>query len=410
MPVSTITLLDNVNAMAGGVDEVEPKGPTWKVTFGGTWAVGEEWFVEMLTTIGDLTMGSGNITKTTPRFARAYGDRVMLAIGNEWAYSAIDDPHGWEQQDIGAGKKTYVSPYSGSDQVMAFAPYQGQMIVLARQSLQLWLVDADPAQFARTATFENVGAFASDSVQPLGELEVFFGALSGVRSLRTRDATSNAFVNDLGSPIDLSVVAKLATASAAEVAAACSVVDTTANRYWLFLKDTIYVFSYYPSNKINAWAVYTAKYWDGAQQTAFVPQKFLNDNGRIYARTSNAIIAYGGTSGTAYDNTQLIVELPWLDDEEPALGKRSLGIDAALTAKWTISGGMDPYSGTLETIVTNGNATSPNQNQDSLFDLGHISFTANGTHFKLRLVSSTENTGEVKLSCLVFHYDKSIDN
>jgi hypothetical protein len=97
-------------------------------------------------------------------------------------------------------------------------------------------------------------------------LEVLMLADSGIRSLRTRETTLNAFVVDIGSPIDSLVTALLATLTDAEKALSCSIVEPSSNRYWLFVPGhsgaagKIYVLSYFPSAQVIAWSTYDPTY------------------------------------------------------------------------------------------------------------------------------------------------------
>ena len=91
----------------------------------------------------------------------------------------------------------------------------------------------------------------------LGDLDVLFLSPTGIRSLRVRETTLNAYVNDLGSPIDSLVINDFVQGNNAQNAQA--IVDPNTGRYWLFVPNTsaangvgnIYVLSYYPSNKIR---------------------------------------------------------------------------------------------------------------------------------------------------------------
>lgn len=456
------------------------------VSFYHAWAVGDSWAMEVVTSADDtVTLGKGRIAGTNFGSGFVHKERVFLPNGSQFNFSAVDDPTLFEQQNVGAGFIGFTSQYGAQDTVQSFADYQGRLATFGRRSIQIWTTDADPAQFILNQTLTNVGTMAPFSVQSLGELDVFFLSDTGVRSLRIRNSSLNAFVNDLGSPIDEIIQAVLASLTDAEKATACSVIEPDSNRYWLFLDDTIYVLSYFPENKIVAWSKYEPKYdtggahtitnnnailrkiwvspdtsagaavpyelagsasaaivypqkyiWSGAAsataptgspteipdgfvgniglntgvftfnsvRTAFTPQKFTVHEGRLFVRDANAVYIYGGTDNATFDSTIARVELPWLDDGKPALHKQSQQLDVGITGKWRILAGMDPTSGTLEATLVNGNPTSPNQNQDSSFDLGHVPFSGLGTHIKIKAQSTSDNTGEAKLSCVVFTY------
>lgn len=482
--------------------QIDARGPQYRLTFSGTWAVGDTYTVDIASSIGDLTLGFGNISKTTPTYGRAVKNKVYLAISSRFAFSASDDATGWEVQDIGAGSIDYNSNLAGADLVQSFSIYQGKLAVFARRSIQIWTVNADPDLYSLDQALENIGTVAPDSVQPLGELEIFFLSDTGVRSLRARDSSLNAFVNDLGSPIDSLLATQLSTLSASAIAAATSIVDPSANRYWLFLGSTIYALSYFPSSKITAWSTYEAKYGAGATITvtdvgagsiivqsrgirssgaygslgsaaavdtdastiagvlavainfitgttgytaaavanvvtltppggvpssagiitsevtgnvtstvasvwvSFTPQKWITHNGQVYARTSTKILRYGWTDNNTYDGVAVTAETPWLDDNAPVVQKIASAVDLAIRGKWVAKLSMDPYSGSLETVATTGDASSPASAKDSTFDKARFGYTSMGTHVKLKFISAETNNAKVLLSGLMFIYNK----
>jgi len=201
----------------------------------------------------------------------------------------------------------------------------------------------------------------------------------------------NGYVDDIGSPIDSIIQDSGATPT--QIAAACSIMEPASGRYWLFLKDTIYVLSQYRSSKILAWSKYLATHSVAGVQTAFVPEKFVVYNGQVYARAGNALYLYGGADGVTYDNCVATVELPYLDLKTPSTRKMARGFDVAMTGAWTLSAGMDPVSGILDTVFS-GTTNS--------FDKGAVPWSSEGTHIKLKLV--TTGSTAAKVSSLVIKY------
>ncbi len=166
--------------------------------------------------------------------------------------------------------------------------------------------------------------------------------------------------------------------------AACSLVDT-AGRYWLFLKDTIYVLSYYPTNKIVAWGTYVP---------GFVPQKllvgsvFLGDIDIPIARTSSAMQTFDTTSGTC-----TVIGM-WVDGKKPATLKQFKGFDVVLSGEWTIYVCADPVSGTFTEVLNT--SVSP-------FLGGRIAFDAIGTHLIWKGVTTDPSA---TISSFIVHYDE----
>jgi hypothetical protein len=289
-------------------------------------------------------------------------------------------------------------------------------------------------------------------------------------------------MSDVGSPIDFLVRDKIADASTTERSAACSIIELGSSQYWLFLKDTIYVLSYFPSAKITAWSTFLPTYQtssysgiavfndvgedivvrfgmttdvnhagsevaivDGAtslanpcsvylfllsesggsvvgtytisgglsfsglitlsggpvtatytpNQTAFVPQKFVNYNGLVIARASDGYYVYGGATGETYDNTICAWETSWLDSDSPANDKQIHGMDVAQEGTWNYYGSVDYLGGLLQRVLDGQTAAT--------FDGGKIDWSAAGTHMKMR-GQTTGLAARSVVSNLLFHY------
>jgi hypothetical protein len=114
------------------------------------------------------------------------------------------------------------------------------------------------------------------------------------------------------------------------------VVEPKDGRYWLAVGERIYVLSYFPSNKIQAWTYYEP----GFQVTAFARTK-----DRVYARAGDEIYIYGGITGDEYpddDEMESVVETPFLSGETPGTMKGMAGADFTLSNTWNIDIYADP--------------------------------------------------------------------
>lgn len=265
-------------ALSGGVDAQNGFGGAVRYSFVGQWAQGETWTLLVTSTAGDFTLGKGSIAGATPVIGTVLGERVYLAIGDEFFGSANGDATLWEEQNPGAMSISIGSNFGVADQINALSNYQGRIAVYGRQSIQIWVVDADPSLFQRQQVLANTGTFAPLSVHSLGDLDSMYLHDTGIRSLRVRDQSLNAYVNDIGSPIDQIIQDKLSTCTDNQKAAACGIVDPSAMRYWLFIKDTIYVLSYFPSLKVVAWATYNPEIVTGMTFTVTISNVLETDN------------------------------------------------------------------------------------------------------------------------------------
>lgn len=471
-------------------------GVTGSVTVDKTWASGDTYTITGAYGAINFTFGIGNIAGQTYACSLKLGQRMFIGFGSTFAFSAVGNPNGWEEQNTGAGTVSFLSQYGGQDSVKAFSHLQGRLAVFGSQSIQMWTTAANPASFALVQTLDNSGTIATYSVQALGDYDVYYLDTTGVRSLRTQQVTNNAFVDDVGVAIDLTLRAALVSYDTSGIV---SIIEPTTRQYWLYVNGSIYVLSNYPSAKILAWSVYKpsyqstdiarvsntsgatirffvgdstdytkytavassiGQYFDvisgGTQditlpasymmvalpgnaplvadtlaipdnfsglvtytfggtptltltynQQAFTPFKFVVHSKQVYVRaTNNKVYIYGGTDNNTYDNTQPVVELPWLDHNEPSVNKTASGIDAALLGRWAIYTSMNPKNTIYQRNINRGSPTSPSIVADSTYNIGHFPVNGFGTHFKIRAVGGAFATN-AKLAMLNFMYEKA---
>ena len=245
---------------AGGVTAATGWGQRDRLRFVGTWAEGEYWTWQVTSAVGDFTLGAGNLYGASYSFLLTYGEKLYAANGTNWNFSAVGDPTGWEEQDIGAGAINFQTSFGFVDEAVSLGVMQGRLAVFGRRNIQIWTVDADPSAYQRIQVLQNIGTVAPRSVQSIGELDLIFLDDTGVRSLRTRETTLNAYVEDLGSPIDEILQPILAGLTDEQKATATSVVEPNSKRYWVCVNGTIYVLSQFPMSGILAWSTYEPTY------------------------------------------------------------------------------------------------------------------------------------------------------
>ena len=394
--------------MANGADGTAGVGENWYLTFGGTWAVGDTWSLvvsEPIAGSGYLTqlVGIGFATAKEPSFALTLNNRVHLAAGEELLFSALAEPTVFNNPNaIGNGYIVATNRLAQTEDIVALAPYQDKLAMLSRNNVQIWSIAADPMAFVQVQMLDNVGTFAPLSVQAVGTLDVMFLSDCGVRSLRVRDSSNNATVIDVGSPVDNLILTHLESLSEAEKAAACAVVDPANKMYWVFLPGNgdvtaaIYVLSYFPAVGVSAWGTFRATTSTGA---TFVPQKFAIKDGRVYARTSTGIIAYGGSDGVTYDASVASWALPWLSDKQPATRKILRALDAVYVGNWALTVAADFNVGASQIALTTDVAKIGTHESNS------ISLVGQGTHFQV--AGSTAYAGKATISAVVVHYKKA---
>ncbi len=414
----------NFFTFADGVDAIPPFGQRWMIQFGGTWAPNDTWTILFVTTsVGNFTVGMGYFsvegkseTRLVPTACFTYQRRVYLAMGKQFNFSATDDivlSDGtvisryslWEIQDVGAGFELFTSQYGNQDTVVTFTQLQGKLVVIGHKTVQTWITDANPADFALAQILDHLGTSAVLSPANMGDLDALMLDPTGVRDIKTRQDTANAYSDDVGVAVDESVRLILQTYN---MTGACSIVEPVQKNYWIYLGGVIFVLSRYPTAKIVAWSTFDPS---DSLGNRFVPVKFVVFDGQVYCRTVERYhLQYGGVSRVQYDGSLMTVELPWLDDKWPKLEKLAQGIDAALEGSWTISAHMNPQSWnhTIEGMERVYYSEFPGgvESMDSTFDLMHIPYNQTGTHFKIIARTTVGWARRARISEVLYHYNK----
>lgn len=324
-------------------------------------------------------------------FVKTISKKVYSTSGPNLHFSGIQQPTKWTTDTVGAGFIDMSSESSGSETLTAIARYQTFAAVFAERAIQIWFLDPDPTLNRQVQVLNNTGTSSGNSVTQFGDNDLFYLDESGLRSLRARDSSNSAATSDIGVPIDTLVTAKLLTLSDAERQNVFGLIEPRDGRFWLIMKDTIFVFSFFNGAKVSAWTTYAPGFNVDA---AVVFKK------RVYLRTGNTIKCYGGIgSERQYDATVAEAWLPYLDANDPTRKKNWTGIDAALVGLWETGFAMDPTNeDAFDAVAVLSKTTYPNEKVPSIGESTHIS-----PRFK------TKGSGYAKLSAVVVHYEGDDD-
>ena len=404
MAFSIISNNSTAASFAGGANGVAAQNLVYRVVVSPNWQAGDTFKFDIITASQAISAGTGRVTKTVPAMAVTLNDRVHFLSTTWWYGSDNGDATAWEQQAAGAFAINIANQWQEPENLVSLAPYQGRMAVFSNRTTQVWILDANPANIEIQQVLSNIGAYCPLGPESIGDLDVLFPSTTGIRSLRVRDSSLNAFVNDIGSPIDLNMQNAIEGLTQAQLAATCSIVEPSANRYWHYIGGLIYVLSYFPAAKIMAaWSTYTPTFFLAGVQKTFVPSKFVTYDSIVYGRVTvgnnERIVCYGGLQGLTYGNTQAIAATTWLDLKTPIERKRAVSLDFVIQGSWQFQASMDwkgvTAGGKLQNI-TNLPVNYP------VFQLGSFSWSDDGFHVKFQATSS----GSLKcvLSSLVFKY------
>jgi hypothetical protein len=329
-------------------------------------------------------------TFTPGAFVKTIGSKEYSTSGPNMHFSGVGAPTKWQTNTVGAGFIDMSSQASGSETLTALSKYQNYVAVFAERLTQIWYVDPDPALNKQVQVLNNTGTASPLSVAQFGDSDIFYLDESGVRSLRARDSSNAAATSDIGVPVDTVITEKLRSLTALERAKIIGLIEPVDGRFWLIMKDVIYVFSFFSGAKVSAWTTY---------EPGFVVDAAVVFRRRVYLRSGDTIYVYGGLGDTVYDGTVAEAWLPYLDAGSPTKLKHLTGIDAAVRGNWEVGLALDPVNEDAVDVVANIYKTT--------FKYERIPAEGASTHISLRFQST--GTGAAKLGSAVVHFEGDAD-
>lgn len=390
-------VVSGVTKLSGGTDGVAPLPQISRVEFDPTivFFYSDLEYKKISLTIVDpenpstpIIVGASRVAGKSANFSTTYKSKEYVGVGSTLYFSAINDATKWDVYDTGSGFIDMSNNFGGREDLTGVGVYQDRLAVFSRRNVQLWAMDADPAQNTQVQILANTGCLAPDSVVSVGSIDLLYLADNGVRSLRARENTDTAFSSDIGSAIDSIVIEHMAATGDAKYSAKAAI-EPIDGRYWIAIEDKIFVLSYFPGSNISAWSIY---------EPGFVVKEMVTREDKIYLRSDDdKIYVYGASDlGDTYDDCEVVVELPYLDANKPATYKEVKGIDITCNGEWKVYLGFDHTNPTARDLV----ATVT----QSTFALGKIPATGAGTHFGPRFVH--QSAGPALLANFIVHYDE----
>lgn len=358
----------------------------------------------VVTTSGSVTLtgapatmaggAASGATYTPGDFVKTIGTKVYAIETSALHFSGISAPTGWTTGTTGAGFVDMASYASGAEQLFAVVKYQSNIAVFAESVTQIWYVDPDPTNNKQTQELSNTGTSCGHSVTQFGDTDIFYLHESGLRSLRARLYSTAATTTDIGSPVDPLITAHLQTLTTEDRQKVYGLINPVDGRFWLVMKDRVFVFSYFPNAKVSAWTQYLLT----TPETPFDCDYAIATRRKVFVRSGDVIYAYGGLgSAPVYDETQPEVWLPLVDGGSPARQKEWQGIDAALKGLWEIRANFDPTNSDAYDTIARVSVTT--------FSGPNIDAVGQSTHIGLRLIGiGAAGSTPLVLSSIMVHY------
>lgn len=330
----------------------------------------------------------------------AHQQKLYAVDGKNLHFSGVSAPNDWTT-GTGAGVIDVSTMDAAHTDLVGLARYYSYLAVLARTFVQVWGLDPDPAQNTMLQTLQNIGLVAPRAAAGYGNGDVLFLSDTGIRSIRARDSSNAAVLNDVGSPIDAYVQALRSELTPAQAEKITALVDPLTGHFWMVWGSEVLVLAMYPNTGVTAWSTF---------QFASEIDAVVVANSRIAVRSGEELFIYGsvstsggspfdpntpiGTSAAAYDASAIEIVTPFLDAKRPASVKQWTGLDLGITGTWAVYVNPDPRTPDEWQLVAT-------VTRDTWGD-ERLPLNVSGTHLAVRLVS--QGSTKAKLATLALHF------
>lgn len=373
--------------MSGGVTAVTAVAQVYNAAIGGTFEAGDIFNIVINGTTYSVSGGASGIGTMSLTFQQ----KVYSVTNSLLYFTALNSPA--DLSGIGSGFINIANQNALSETLTAIQEYQGSLAIFSRDNITVYKTDVDPSLNIFQQSVPNTGTLSPRSVVPYGNIDVFYLDDSGIRSLRARDASNSPAVNDVGVSIDTFVRDYVATLTETQLARAMALIEPIDGRYLLAMGQRIFVFSYFPGSKINAWSYYDLGDEIGSDDIT----EIARTGRKTYLRAGDKIYLYGGNDGTTYpgdDEVECLAELPFLAASTPATMKGIGGFDIASEGSWGAYLLVDPNDETTELHIGDYSGITFQQPRGVVQHPCSV--------FAARLSCTT--AGYASISSLAFHY------
>ena len=380
--------------MTGGVSAVSAVAQVYTAQITGTFESADQFTITINTTEDYTITGAASGTGTS---VLTFKQKLYSTASSNLYFSALGSATQWiSGTDYGFINMSLQT--AGEETLTVAQEYQGLMAVFSRNNIRIWSISEDSAANVFLQTIQNTGTTAPGSVVSYGNNDVFYLDASGIRSIKARDSSNSAYVSDVGTAIDTHIREYMDTLTEEEIAAAVGVVEPIDGRFWIGIKNRIYVLSYFPTAKISAWSYY---------EVDFEVKNFAKIGERIYVRgTENGIdylYLYGGPANSTYPSAGedvCLIELPYFSADNPAASKELLGFDIIGLNNWEVEILPDPNDESV--IVSQGIASG------TTYGKPRYGATGVSSLFAVNLTCSA--AGPATLSALAMHYTGTFED
>lgn len=383
---STGNVVTSTTPMASGVTAVEAVAQIMRVSFGGTFQANDQFTI----TINNRDYVATGRASAMGVSAFVYKKRVWTPANSLWRYCKLNDPTDWTNADpaSGAGFINVSSDSEGTERLVGAAAYGTQLAVASRRNIWIYNIGTDAEEFSLAQTIENSGSRSARAMIGYGNLDVFYLDDSGMRSLKSKELSSDAYADDVGAAVEPFLLEYLDTLTNGQVARAVATMEPRDRRYWLAVGNRIFVYSNFPRSQIAAWTYY---------EPEFEISDIARAYNQIYVRSGDFIYGFGGADGTEYPDAETMIpvaELPFVAAPTPT-PLNLTGFDLGATGSWTVELLVDPDNEASTMAV--GTLTG------CTFPDGDITVPGRTTHVGVKLTGV--GAGQMSVSNLAIYHD-----
>lgn len=384
----------NDPSMSGGVTAVSAVAQVYTAQVTGTFETTDQFTITINSTEDYTVTGAASGTGIS---ILTFKQKLYSTASSNLYFSALGSAEQWIS-GTDYGFINMASQTAGDESLTVAQEYQGLMAIFSENNIRIWSISEDSSANVFLQTLQNTGTVAAGSVVPYGNNDVFYLDTSGLRSIKARDSSNAAYVSDVGTSIDTHIREYMDTLTEEEIAAAVGVVEPIDGRFWLGIKNRIYVLSYFPTAKISAWSFY---------EVDFEVKNFAKIGDRIYVRGTEEgvdyLYLYGGENNDTYpgeNEDEFLIELPYFSAKNPAAFKQLLGFDIVAINNWKVD--LLPQAGD-DTVIKNHGTTVGTTYDEPRFPLTGVS-----SLFALNLTCT--GAGPATLSALAMHYTGNFED
>ena len=296
------------------------------ITFKGTSESGDLWEVRL----GGTRFGPINGGGTVAISAKALDDKMYTAAGSLLTFSAINDPTQIDMGALGAGFINIATTDGGSETITGVEQLNQKLIIFAHDATQVWVVDPDPANYAKAQTISGIGNVARRAVTNWQDMDLVFMARQGIRSFRESALTQKQRGNEIGAPIDPVIRAT----PRAILDGAIGLVEPYEGRLWMAVGQRVFVLTQMGAEQIIAWSEY---------DFGFTISDHTISNSTLWVRdTLGNVYLYGGDDGQQYDSCKVTVTTPYISPGGRIARKDMEMLMMVSTGNWLVTAGFDP--------------------------------------------------------------------